>query len=174
MGTRHLTFVKLNGEYKVAQYGQWDGYPEGQGVTVLEFIRNNQHKDKLESFKEKVQLCRWISETEKASINADIRSGKVNLERDYPWLWRDAGAEVLEMIRKSESGLMLLNGFEFAFDHIFCEYIWGVDLDNNIFGAYVGDDEMHDVKPVKTWVIGFAPSKDEFLSAFDETESEEE
>ena len=30
MGTRHLIAVQLDGEYKIAQYGQWDGYPEGK------------------------------------------------------------------------------------------------------------------------------------------------
>lgn len=35
MGTRNLTAVYLDGQYKVAQYGQWDGYPEGQGITAL-------------------------------------------------------------------------------------------------------------------------------------------
>ena len=28
MGTRNLTVVYLDGQYKVAQYGQWDGYPK--------------------------------------------------------------------------------------------------------------------------------------------------
>lgn len=32
MGTRNLTAVYIDGEYKVAQYGQWDGYPEGPGA----------------------------------------------------------------------------------------------------------------------------------------------
>jgi hypothetical protein len=40
MGTRHLTMVVSNNETKVAQYGQWDGYPEGQGVTILTFLRS--------------------------------------------------------------------------------------------------------------------------------------
>lgn len=40
MGTRNLTAVYLDGQYKVAQYGQWDGYPEGQGITVLTFLRD--------------------------------------------------------------------------------------------------------------------------------------
>ena len=39
MGTRHLTAVHVDGEYKIAQYGQWDGYPEGQGMTALTFAR---------------------------------------------------------------------------------------------------------------------------------------
>lgn len=34
MGTRNLTAVYLDGQYKVAQYGQWDGYPEGRGGLI--------------------------------------------------------------------------------------------------------------------------------------------
>lgn len=174
MGTRHLTFVKLDGEYKVAQYGQWDGYPEGQGVEVLEFVRKVQMKDKLDVFKSKVRGCRFITQAEIDSINSKVKSGEIaDWTKKYPELWRDTGAKVLDMIYQSERGIVLKNGFEFVFDHIWCEYIWGIDLDSNVFGAYVGDDKAHDVKPVKTWVIGFAPSKDEFLSAFDETESED-
>lgn len=40
MGTRNLTMVMVDGVYKVAQYGQWDGYPSGQGITVFIFSRN--------------------------------------------------------------------------------------------------------------------------------------
>ena len=40
MGTRHLICVVKDNEYKLAQYGQWDGYPEGQGVNILRFLRD--------------------------------------------------------------------------------------------------------------------------------------
>lgn len=40
MGTRHLILVYYNGAYHIAQYGQWDGYPSGQGLTVLRFCRD--------------------------------------------------------------------------------------------------------------------------------------
>ena len=39
MGTRFLTAVFADGQYRVAQYGQWDGYPEGAGVNILHFLR---------------------------------------------------------------------------------------------------------------------------------------
>ena len=36
MGTRGLTkVIDKDGITKVAQYGQWDHYPEGQGVKIL-------------------------------------------------------------------------------------------------------------------------------------------
>lgn len=41
MGTRNLTCVVKNNKYVVAQYGQWDGYPTGQGQTIVEFILGN-------------------------------------------------------------------------------------------------------------------------------------
>lgn len=50
MGTRHLIAAKVDGEYKLAQYGQWDGYPEGQGVAVLDFLVNKE--DFLAAFEE--------------------------------------------------------------------------------------------------------------------------
>ena len=39
MGTRNLTkVINEQGEVVVAQYGQWDGYPSGQGVNALNAI----------------------------------------------------------------------------------------------------------------------------------------
>ena len=40
MGTRNLIMVrKKNGDLKVAQYCQWDGYPSGHGVDILTFLK---------------------------------------------------------------------------------------------------------------------------------------
>ena len=33
MGTRHLICVVSDNQYRIAQYGQWDGYPEGQDFS---------------------------------------------------------------------------------------------------------------------------------------------
>ena len=52
MGTRHFVGVIADGKYKIAQYGQFDGYIEGQGATVLEFLSNMMKSEKnIEIFK---------------------------------------------------------------------------------------------------------------------------
>ncbi|MDY6957557.1 MAG: hypothetical protein SVK08_00235 [Halobacteriota archaeon] len=40
MGTRNLSLVYADGEYKMAKYCQWDGYPESRGVDALEIARS--------------------------------------------------------------------------------------------------------------------------------------
>ena len=58
MGTRGLTSVKVNGETKIAQYGQWDHYPSGQGIVALNFLRNFNE----EHFRTQLSKCRFIDE----------------------------------------------------------------------------------------------------------------
>jgi hypothetical protein len=60
MGTRHLTAVILKEKPKVAQYGQWDGYPGGQDLKILNFLK----KCQFEKFKEQISKCRFLSEEE--------------------------------------------------------------------------------------------------------------
>ena len=57
MGTRNLTMVIADAETKVAQYGQWDGYPEGQGKIALEFLRGVD----LVKFRERLKSIKWLT-----------------------------------------------------------------------------------------------------------------
>jgi hypothetical protein len=146
MGTRHLTVVVVDGDVKVAQYGQWDGYPTGQGATVLDFLLN---KGGLgTSFIEKVKKCSWISEQKLkdlwVSCGADPDSEWVGMEISdlfgyrYPWLSRNTGAEVLNVINYSENGLELKNSITFAGDSLFCEWAYVIDYDKRTFEIYKG------------------------------------
>ena len=185
MGTRHLTIVKFGGEYKVAQYGQWDGYPSGQGVTVLEFIRNIVDSNLVNEFAYKVKNCRWITEEEAATIEEDR-----NWPNKYPELSRDAGAEILQMVMNSENGLVLANSIDFAADSLFCEWAWLIDLDAGIFEAYEGFNQTktltekdrffflaekerkgyHPIVKVAEWSLDNLPSNEDFLGTFKEDE----
>ena len=50
MGTRNLTkVIDKDGITRVAQYGQWDGYPEYTGKRILEFISEYKMIDKIEN-----------------------------------------------------------------------------------------------------------------------------
>ena len=116
MGTRNLTAVYVDGEYKVAQYGQWDGYPEGQGMTCLTFARNFlANKAGREAFADKVRACSWITKEEIDSINEQIRRDAIKKwSVIWPELSRDTCSEILEMVAKSENGLKLQNNIDFA------------------------------------------------------------
>jgi len=120
MGTRNSTLVKLEGKTKVAQYGQWDGYPTGQGATIQEFLQ----KVDLKDFKEKVRALRPMTKEEIDEVNENP-----NWQKEYPYLSRDAGADVLNMIARGEVKFLVLDE-KFKEDGLFCEYWYELDLDN--------------------------------------------
>lgn len=131
MGTRNLTLVISDGQIKVAQYGQWDGYPSGQGATVLDFLRNLKN---FELFKKRVNKCSFLTEEEINSINQ-------NLDDKEPFpaeLSRDTCAKILNIIYKSKEGLKLVDNTEFAADSLFCEWAYVIDLDKRNLEVYRG------------------------------------
>ena len=93
MGTRHLTAVYCDGEYKIAQYGQWDGYPSGAGTDVLMFAQRISDPYNRNEFREKVRKCRWITDEEIAERNNRIREEDIqDWRKVWPELSRDTGA----------------------------------------------------------------------------------
>jgi hypothetical protein len=51
MGTRNLTVVISNNQTKVAQYGQWDGNPSGQGVNAITTLIQIMDEGQIETFR---------------------------------------------------------------------------------------------------------------------------
>lgn len=148
MGTRHLVAVQIGGEYKVAQYGQFDGYPDGQGVSVLDFLREGD----IPALKRNLANTYAPTEEDKirmwAEVGQDIVASKgfVSLdvsqefEKLYPSLHRNTGAEILEVIASSDgvSKIPLENAIEFAGRSLFCEWAYVVDFDLGTFEVYTG------------------------------------
>ena len=192
MGTRNLTAVYMDGEYKVAQYGQWDGYPEGQGIICLHFLR-----DKLNEkcFKDNLIKLRFTKDEEQKALAKEFGArddGTIRIDdyekfrRAYPELHRDTGAKILEMIQEGRARI-LNNDINFAADGLFCEWAWVIDFDKRTFEAYQGfkkeqltendrfyylrdleENGYSGVKIVHEWKIDELPTDEVFLSAFDE------
>ena len=144
MGTRHLTMVIRNNETKVAQYGQWDGYPTGVGQTIVEFLME---KLNLELFEKALGECTFLSNDEvrgrweeagaKPGNNLVSMHIADKFKSLYPELSRDTGAEVLELIQTGEAR-ELVDSSSFAADSLFCEYAYVVDMDNKVLEIYEG------------------------------------
>lgn len=196
MGTRNLTVVYLDGEYKIAQYGQWDGYPEGQGMTALNFLRSMDE----EKFKSALRNSSFISGDELTALwkqyGADD-NGMVSLDdadrmkKDHPEYSRDTGATILQMVQDHPDGMMLQNQIGFAAYGLFCEWAWVVDLDKRTFEGYRGfgseplteqdrfyflrdleENGYSGVRLVAEWSIDELPSDEDFLAAFKEDDEE--
>ena len=133
MGTRHIIMVIVDGKTKVSQYGQWDGYLEGQGATILDFIEDIYLANQIDKFKDKVRLCTSLTD----QVRIDNINNTPDWPRVYPHLSRDAGGAILDMIFKS-NGLELWLDNNFAYDSLMCEFGYVIDLDNEVVEVYKG------------------------------------
>jgi len=127
MGTRGLTKVIKNDKIVVAQYGQWDHYPSGQGLTALRFLRDESNVEKLE------KGLYWLYETNDEDIEKTAERTGDNFQTAYPSLIRDTGAEILELIANAKGAIPILLNTDFEKDELFCEGVFTVDLDKKIF-----------------------------------------
>ena len=139
MGTRHLICVKEDGKNKVAQYGQWDGYPAGQGVDILKFLKD---KTLFEEFKKKLKRVRFLDSDgkdkkfiESYNKNAPEWSNEPDNrtpEQIYWWntfMHRDLGAKILPNISKStDDEIILHDDSTFVNDNLMCEYCYIINL----------------------------------------------
>ena len=132
MGTRHLIEVKLGGELKIAQYGQWDGYPTGQGRWIADFLHKEMDKVK---FKAALRECRWLTPEGCDRIEVECPNGA--WEGKYPWLSRDAGSDVLKHVQDG-GARELQDDQEFKNDHTSCEYHYLIDMDDETVAMNAG------------------------------------
>ena len=191
MGTRHLIAVQLDGEYKIAQYGQWDGYPVGKGVDVLHFLRNRMDEEK---FKVALRRSSFISDKAlnklwKACGMQDdgmiLLTDMDTMKRHHPEFHRDTSAKILDLVQSRPNGMQLENSIGFAADGLFCEWAWVIDFDKRTFEGYrgFGSDQLTEqdrfyflkdleqngysgVKLAAEWSLDRLPTDEDFLSAF--------
>jgi hypothetical protein len=159
MGTRNLTVVKnLEGTTKIAQYGQWDGYPEHSGIKALEFLRDKVNRDNLLV---ELQNVEFITDEECDTIYKSFETtdweNKAFLNA-YPGLHRDTGIEILEVVANSMGTIKTIDNTEFANDTLFCEGIYEVDFSTNKFTSNYNDI-------VASYDLDDLPTNEHYLSA---------
>jgi len=144
MGTRNLTCVIKGGDFRIAQYGQWDGYPEAAGRDILEFLNTPGNIDKLRS---RVDEVTFVSDEELDrrmqalgigdSIVCGSEQEKLYKEK-FRWVDRDLGRKVLNALVATTGPVDLMDSRTFAQDSLFCEWAYVVDLDRNVLEVYKG------------------------------------
>ena len=199
MGTRHLIAVQLDGEYKIAQYGQWYGYPDGKGIDVLHLLRNRMDEEK---FKVALRHSSFISDEALAKLwracgmqddGLILLADMDTMKRHHPEFHRDTSAKILDLVQSRPNGMQLENSIGFASDGLFCEWAWVIDLDKRTFEGYRGfgcdplteqdrfyflkDHERSGyggVKLAAEWPLDRLPTDEDFLASFKSEDEEEE
>lgn len=148
MGTRNLLVVKQDGEYKIAKYCQWDGYPDGQGLTLLGFLRDRDMAEVARAVGYAQPVTYERVKQAWTECGADPNSDLVNMEvsgkfkSTYPLMHRDfGGGEFMQMlIDHYRMGLKMevYNDLDFAADSLFCEWAYVIDLDEGVLDVYKG------------------------------------
>lgn len=201
MGTRHLILVYYKGQYRICQYGQWDGQPGGQGLTCLYFLFNEQNIINLRKVLDHSDNCLIvISDEERTAYFEDLERQQREAGGN-PWdfpgiesLSRNTGADILNVVARAtpeEPVKIFLWGMEFLHDDVFTEWAWVVDLDSKVLECHTysrhhkGLDEksrfsdvLGSVKPLPGMVARFRfdelPNARGFLAAFESLDTEEE
>lgn len=196
MGTRHLIAVVKDQKFKVAQYGQWDGYPSGQGVDILAFLQ----QEELAVFAKKISEVTFITNEELQARWTECGASPVEnlvpievsecFSERYPENSRDSGANVLNIIQHADRPILLNNALQFAADSLFCEWGYVIDLDKGTFEVYEGfnknpldagerfaflqeeNSEYYPIRQVASYPLQDLPSEATFLTMLEEIEEE--
>ena len=147
MGTRHMqTVIDKEGNLKIQQYGQWDGYPSGQGIDILNYLRRGD----LEKYQKNLSKLKILTEKQLKKISK--RPWLVN----YPHLNRNCGAKLHKMVEDGEVKSV------YHFDDSDCEGFYTIDFSKNEFTS-----KFHRIKV--TYPLDKLPTDEQYLKDMKQT-----
>ena len=199
MGTRNLICVVHGNEFKIAKYNQWDGYPEGVGNDIREWLIDEYDSER---FRNGLKNCYTIGDAAlkdlwiEAGMDPDNVDGFMPMEvserfvKANPQLGRDMSTPILDLIMHSDGPLPFKDDREFAYESLFCEWVYVLDIDHETLEVYtgfnkeavtegrfagpVGDDGYAPVRLVATFDFYDLPEKAEFIAICEESELPDE
>ena len=160
MGTRNLTVVKnLEGTTKIAQYGQWDGYPSYTGIQALEFLRNEGWQALLHA---KLDLVQFVGDEEVDKLYNASKSStdweNKDFLNEFPGLHRDTGVGILAVVANATAPIKTVDNSDFRNDTLFCEGVYEIDFSTNKFITTYDDKTV-------AFDLDALPSDEEYLEA---------
>ena len=166
MGTRNLTkVIDKNGEVRVAQYGQWDGYPSYSGTRMLSFISEHGMLDKISL---SLAKCRWVEPSivdnavfkyEALTVFDELRKDFNGFAIAYPSYARDTGVDILKVIVYSNEDVSLVDESNFENDGLFCEGVYTLNYQTREFVSWFNGDTV-------TFSLDELPNEETYLNAW--------
>jgi hypothetical protein len=165
MGTRNLTkVIDSDGITRVAQYGQWDGYPEYTGKRILDFISEYKMIDKIEK---SLVKARFITAGEYDEIMKPYvdENGMMTFEQGadfsvmFPSLTRDTGCDIIKVLVYSNNNIPLWDESDFENDDLFCEGVYTINFQDRTYTTKWNSYE-------ESFSLDALPSEAEYLQAF--------
>jgi len=149
MGTRHQQkVINKKGEVKVSQYGQWDGYPSGQGTDILGYLR----KGNLELYQQNLDNIHEITDEEAELVDNDPKWAE-----NYPYLSRDCGAKIHQLIEDGK--VPFVSHIEDSEAKEWCEGFYTIDFREGVFITEYYDN-------VVVFRLDSLPDDETYLSRF--------
>ena len=192
MGTRNLTMVIQDQQTRIAQYGQWDGFPDGQGITILTFLQDTSNIKKLKQIIPNIRFEKEQDIKDKKEFAKSLGStnGCLNYKQaalydiQYPLENPNLGAGVLNKLLEYNisSEIILVNSESFAQESLFCQWAYVIDLDKNTLEVYKGlnrleiskeerfydlNDPKNNYRPIKmvqSFSIDKLPDQEKFIN----------
>ena len=157
MGTRHYqTVISAGGTTKIRQYGQWDGYPSGQGIDILNYLREGN----LKKYQKNLGKIPLINKEQIETLNKDK-----DWDKKYPYLSRDCGSRIHKMIEDGEVNFVTHTSKEEA--DKWCEGFYTIDFSKNEFTSQYYDQEC-------SFKLDALPTNEEYLSVMKSEDEDED
>lgn len=164
MGTRGLTkVIDKDNILKVAQYGQWDHYPEGQGIKILSILTVDRYA--VEELELALDKCYFVSDEQREAIYKEYneRYPETTHMKKFgsilPSFSRDTCGDILNVVRWSAGPVPLIDELEFETDDLFCEGVYEVNYHTNKFVSKFGGYTVE-------FPLDSLPTPEEYLQGF--------
>ena len=156
MGTRHRqAVISKRGALKIQQYGQWDGYPSGQGIDILKFLRTAD----LKKYQKNLTPIKQPTKAQIAEVETDE-----NWPTNYPYLSRDCGSRIHQMIEEGTVPYVVHTDEDECAK--WCEGFYTIDFQKGVFIS-----EYYDVK--SEYPLDKLPTDEEYLAKMEPPEDED-